>query len=248
VRKTVFITGGSRGIGAALALSACRRGFDVALTYAQRAEQAEEVLRQAKELAPEAKARAYALDVRDSAAVDAVADRVLEDFGGVYAVIANAGVSLNGLAYSVTDADWRTVIDTNLTGTFFVCRAFLPEMVANREGRIVMLSSVTAPGASGQAAYAASKSGLSGLAGTLAREYGRRGITANILAPGYFETDMTREGVSPEKREFALRYSPAGRAGELGELCGAALFLLSEEAAYINGGTLRVTGGLGWVP
>lgn len=243
---TLFVTGGSRGIGAALVLDAARAGWDVAFTYVRHAEEAERVAAGARETGR--RVRAYALDVRDSAAVDAVADRVLADFDGVDAVVCNAGVSLNGLAYTLPDEDWRTVIDTNLTGSFHVCRAFLPELVARRGGRIVLVSSVTASGATGQAAYAASKAGLHGLGATLAKEYGQKGVTTNVVAPGYFDTDMTREGLSDDVAGFALRYCPARRLGELRELTRTILFLCGPDAAYVNGAVLPVTGGLDWAP
>jgi 3-oxoacyl-[acyl-carrier protein] reductase len=157
-------------------------------------------------------------------------------------------VSLNGLAYALTDDDWKTVIDTNLTGSFFVCRAFLPEMVARRAGRIVLVSSVTAGGASGQAAYAASKAGLHGLAATLAKEYGAKGVTANAVAPGYFDTDMTREGMSSDLSAYAREYCPVKRLGALPELTRTILFLCGPDAGYINGAVVPVTGGLDWAP
>jgi NAD(P)-dependent dehydrogenase (short-subunit alcohol dehydrogenase family) len=247
-RKTVFITGGSRGIGASLVVHAARHGYNVAFTYNSDKKGSERVTAAAQDAAPEGLIKAYQLDVKDSARVDEVADEVLGDFDNVWGVVANAGISINELAYSVTDEHWREVIDTNLSGSFFVSRAFLPELVANKGGRIILISSVTAPGASGQVAYAASKSGLVGVAGTLAREYGKKGITTNVISPGYFETDMTRDGVSDDKKEFANRFGPLGRAGELEELAGAVMYLLSDSASYVNGANLPVTGGLDWVP
>ena len=196
-----------------------------------------------------ARVRHWPLDVRDAAAVDAVADEVAGEFDGVWAVVCNAGVNLNGLAYSVSDEDWRTVIDTNLTGTFHVCRAFLPELVANKGGRILVMSSITAGGASGQAAYAASKAGLQGLALTLAKEYGPKGITTNVVVPGYFDTDMTRgEAMADSLRDFAVSYCPLRRLGELDELARTILFLAGDGAGFINGAVIPVTGGLGWAP
>lgn len=243
-----FVTGGSRGIGEAIVIEAARQGHDVAFTYNQNEERAQRVLAGLRDLAPRGKFSAHALDVRDSAAVEVVGDRVLDEHGTVDVVVANAGVNKNGLAASMSDEDWRLVIDTNLTGTFFVCRQFLPTMVANRFGRIVMISSLGRGGVTGQASYAASKAGLCGLSSTLAKEYGRKGITSNVVVPGFFETDMTRGGMSGSNREFWLKYCPLERLGELPEIAKVVLFLSSDGAGYINGEAINVTGGLDWAP
>jgi len=247
-RPLLFVTGGSRGIGRALVEAAAAAGWNVAFTYVSRAEAAREVVDAAHRLAPDAQVRCWPLDVRDSGAVDRVADEVLAAFGQVDAVVPNAGVSLNGLAYALPDADWSTVIDTNLSGAFYVCRAFLPALVAQRKGRILLVGSVIAGGASGQVAYAASKAGLIGLASTLAKEYGPKGITANVVAPAYFETDMTRDTMSAGLVDYANRFCPVRRLGALDELAATMLFLISDKAGYINGETIRVTGGLDWAP
>jgi NAD(P)-dependent dehydrogenase (short-subunit alcohol dehydrogenase family) len=243
-----FVTGGSRGIGESIVIEAARAGHDVAFTYVSGKERADRVLAGARDIAPKGKFKAYALDVRDSSAVEAVGDKVLEEFDTVDVVVANAGVNLNGLAANMPDDDWKTVIDTNLTGTFYVCRQFLPTMVGNRSGRIIMISSLGKGGVTGQAPYAASKAGLLGLSSTLAKEYGRKGITSNVVAPGFFETDMTREGMSGSNREFWLKYCPLGRLGELPEIAKVVLFLAGDGASYINGETINVTGGLDWAP
>jgi len=243
-----FVTGGSRGIGAAIVLDAIRTGHDVAFTYLHRQEQALEVVEQARRLRPEGTCRAYQLDVRDSAAVEKVGDQVLDEFETVHAVVANAGVNLNNLAVSMSDEEWQTVIDTNLTGAFYVCRQFLPTFLGGGFGRIILISSIGAHGVSGQANYAASKAGLLGLSAALAKEYGRKGITSNVVVAGFFDTDMTREGMSEANRSFWLKYCPVGRVGELGEVSKAVLFLASDGASFINGQTLGVTGGLDWAP
>lgn len=246
--RTLFITGGSRGIGRAAALEAIRQGWQVAFTYVNNPEGAQETITQAKAIRADAAIRAWALDVRDSSAVDAVADSVLSHFNGVHAVVPNAGVSVNGLAYSLTDDDWKSVIDTNLSGAFYVCRAFLPELVANRWGRILFVSSIIAGGATGQVAYAASKAGLIGMATSLAKEYGPKGITTNVVAPAYFATDMTRDTMSEGLVDYANKFCPMRRLGSLDELAKTMLFLLSDGAGYINGETVRVSGGLDWAP
>jgi 3-oxoacyl-[acyl-carrier protein] reductase len=247
-RPVMFISGGSRGIGRAIVLAAVEAGWDVAFTFHQQGAAAEELLVDASKKAPQAKLRAYQLDVRQSEAVDRVADQVLADFNRVDAVVANAGVSLNGLAYSMTDQDWHTVIDTNLNGAYYVSRAFLPELVSRRKGRIVMLSSIIAGGASGQAAYAASKAGVIGLAASLAKEYGPKGVLTNVVAPGYFQTDMTRDTMSQGLVDFSNKYGPLGRFGHVDELAASVMFLVSDKAGFINGETIRVSGGLNWAP
>jgi NAD(P)-dependent dehydrogenase (short-subunit alcohol dehydrogenase family) len=244
----MFITGGSRGIGAALVVEAARCGWDVAFTYRRAGTDASRVAQQAEAARPGGRYAAFALDVRDPTAVDAVADRVLERLDGIDAVVCNAGITSNDLAYAMTDEAWHDVVDTNLGGSFRVSRAFLPELVSQRAGSIVMMSSVVAEGASGQAAYAASKAGLHGLANTLAKEYGPKGVRANVVVPGYFETDMTRADMSGQLREFATAYCPQRRMGALSEVCAAILFLAGDASAFVNGTTIRVTGGLDWAP
>ncbi len=173
---------------------------------------------------------------------------MLDDFGTIQGVVCNAGVNINGLAASLGDDEWQTVIDTNLSGSFYVCRQLLPSMVKARKGRIVMISSLGRGGVTGQAAYAASKAGLLGLSSTLAKEYGRKGITSNVVVPGFFETDMTREGMSDANKKFWLEYCPVGRMGHLSEVASVVMFLLSDGASYVNGESIAVTGGLDWAP
>ena len=243
-----FVSGGSRGIGASIVLQAARGGHDVAFTYASNEAAATAVLEQARSLAPAARFEAWRLDVRDSAAVEAVGEQVLDRFGGMDVVVANAGINKNNLVVSMSDEEWCSVIETNLNGAFYVCRQFLPTFLANRFGRIVLISSLGATGVSGQANYCASKAGLLGLSVTLAKEYGPRGVTSNVISPGFFETDMTREGMSSQNREFWLRYCPLRRLGELPELAELVMFLASPGGGYINGQEIRVNGGLGWAP
>jgi 3-oxoacyl-[acyl-carrier protein] reductase len=244
----VFVTGGSRGIGEAIVLEAARQGHDVAFTYLNQRHRAEVVAEKARALSPRSRVLAYALDVRNSAHVEAVGEQLVEDFGSVDVVVANAGINLNGLVISTCDEDWQAVIDTNLTGTFYVCRQFLTTFLANGFGRIIIVSSLGHSGVSGQASYAASKAGLLGLSATLAKEYGRKGITSNVVLPGFFDTEMTRTDMSQANREFWLRYCPLGRVGDLDEVAGVVLFLASEAASYINGQAIAINGGLDWAP
>lgn len=240
------VTGGARGLGRSIVLAARARGHDVAFTYRTSREAAQEVERVGADLGGGGFCRAYPLDVRDATQVDGTADRVTEDMGGVEAVVCNAAITRDGLAVSMSDEDWRDVLDTNLTGSFFVVRAFLPALLSAELGRIVLVGSVAEHGIAGQASYCASKAGLGGLARALAKEYGPKRITTNVVAPGFFDTDMTREAMSEQLQRFWHEHCPVGRAGRASELASAVLYLASEEASFINGQTLSVTGGLDW--
>jgi NAD(P)-dependent dehydrogenase (short-subunit alcohol dehydrogenase family) len=241
-----FVTGGSRGIGAAIVLHAARSGHDVAFTFVNDETAAQDVLRQAREMRPEGRYQAYRLDVRKSLDVDKVGASVLADFDSVEVVVTNAGVNRNGLLISMSDEDWHLVLDTNLSGAFYVCRFFLPTFLTNRFGRFILISSLGSGGVSGQGNYAASKAGLLGLSGTLAKEYGKKGITSNVISPGLFETDLTRTEWSKENSKFWIEYCPLGRLGELPEIADLVTFLASPGAAFINGQDIRVNGGLDW--
>jgi len=245
-----FITGGSRGIGAALVEHAVQEGHDVAFTYVHAEDKAHAVAKKAAALREGATVRCYQLDVRDSEQVDAVLERVVEDFETIDVLVNNAGITRDGLLMSMSNDEWRDVIDTNLTGAFYVIRAALPTLIANKYGRIISISSVIANGATGQANYAASKSGLHGLTRSVAKEYGRKRITANSVVPAFFDTDMTREHMPESIRSFWKQYAPIrkGRVGELSELTSVVLFLASEKAAFINGQEINVTTGLDWTP
>jgi NAD(P)-dependent dehydrogenase (short-subunit alcohol dehydrogenase family) len=245
-RRVIFVTGGSRGIGAGLVEGAAEDGFDVAFTYKERRDAAERVCGRVRERAPGAKCVAYQLDVSDSSAVERVGDQVLEDFGDVHVVVANAAITHAGLAFSTSDEDWRRVIETNLTGAFFVARQFLPALLANGFGRLIFISSIAARGMSGDAAYSASKAGLLGLSAALAKEYGRKGITSNTLLLSLFETDMTEKELTREKREFYTRHSPVGRVGRASEVTAAVLYLASDGAGFVTAQEIGITGGLDW--
>ncbi len=206
------------------------------------------MIEQACRRGPVRRCLAYPLDVRDSTAVEEVGDRILEDLGGMDVVVNNAACNRPGLAATTSDEDWREVLETNLSGAFYVCRFFLPTFLAAGFGRFVHLSSVAMHGMTGEAAYAASKAGLVGLSATLGKEYGRKGITSNVLVLGCFETDMTRQKLSPENRHFWDQLCPTGRAGRLPEVAQAVLFLASAEAGFVNAQAIHLTGGMDWVP
>lgn len=246
-RKVMFVSGGSRGIGAEIVVASARAGFDVAFTYRAQRAAAEAVQQRASDAAPGARVRAYQLDVRDTSQVESVGDAVLDELDSVDIVVASAAVTKVGLAFSTSDEDWNEVLDTNLTGAFRVTRQFLPSMLANRWGRFIYISSVAAGGMKGDPAYCASKAGLIGFAKAIAKEYGRKGITSNALVLGLFETDMSAEGMSSDNRRFYEAYCPIGRAGHVDEVSEAILYLCREGSSVVNGQELRLTGGLDWV-
>lgn len=243
-----YITGGSRGIGKSVVKETVLAGHDVAFTYVTRPDLAEEVVAECKQLAPNSKVKAYQLNVTDSDAVEAVTDQVMEDFDRIDVLINNAGINRPGMAMSMSDEDWKEVLDTNLTGPFFMCRAVLPHFLAAGGGSFIHFSSIATYGISGQLSYCASKAGLLGLSSGLAKEYGRKNITSNVLVLGLFETDMVREGLSGSNREFWLQYCPAGRFGKTNEIAHMCLYLASPTARFVTGQVMTLTGGLEHAP
>jgi 3-oxoacyl-[acyl-carrier protein] reductase len=239
-----LITGGSRGIGKALVLDAARAGHDVAFTYATRGDLAQAVTAEAQQLAPASKVKAYELDVRNSTDVDASVDQVVNDFDTVHVLINNAGINRPGLAMSMSDEDWKDVIDTNLTGAFYMVRAVLPHFLANGGGSFIHVSSIATFGISGQLGYCAAKAGLLGLSRGLAKEYGSKNVRSNVLMLGLFDTDMVREGLSQANRDFWLKYCPLQRFGDVREISQLCVYLASDAAGFINGQELTLTGGL----
>jgi NAD(P)-dependent dehydrogenase (short-subunit alcohol dehydrogenase family) len=217
-----LVTGGTRGIGASIA----QRLKDDGRTVVTLGRSGGDVQ----------------ADVGDPASVQAAFDEVRERFGPVLILVNNAGVTADGLAVRMPDEDWTTVIETNLNGAFNCTKRGLEDMLKARWGRIVNVSSVSAlRGNSGQANYAASKAGLLGFTRVIAREMGKRNITTNAITPGFIETDMTAELPADVLRAEI----PAARIGKPEEVAAAVAFLVSDEAAYINGATLAVDGGLG---
>ncbi|MBM7410902.1 3-oxoacyl-[acyl-carrier protein] reductase [Clavibacter michiganensis] len=229
--RTVVVTGGNRGIGYAIAEEMLRRGHRVAVTA--RSGQG-----------PEGSLTVRA-DVTDAASVDAAFTEVEAAYGPVEVVVANAGITRDTLMMRMSDDDFTEVVDTNLGGAFRVVKRASKGMLKARFGRIVLISSVVGLyGSGGQVNYAASKSGLVGLARSVTRELGARGITANVVAPGFIETDMTAE--LPEAKAAEYKKSiPAGRYGTAAEVAGVVAWVSSDEAAYISGAVIPVDGGLG---
>lgn len=243
-----FVTGGSRGIGAAIVLRAVADGHDVAFAYLGNEERAQDVVARAAEKNADSKCRAYRMDVRDPDEVESVGNQILDDFETVDVVVNNAGINRDNLAVSMTDEEWHDVMATNLYGPFYVARHFLIAMLANRFGRIINISSVGATGTTGQINYSASKAGLVGLTRTLAKEYGARGITANNVVLGWFETEMTDDSMPQKTQKFWLDLCPKQRTGYLSEVTSVVQFLASKEAEFVNGADIPVTGGLDHAP
>ena len=239
--KVVVVTGASRGIGRGIATAFAKQGATVACVATTEAGAAGTV---AVIEAEGGKAKAYACDVSQSEAVDALFTAIVNELGTPAVLVNNAGINRDTLLIRMKDEDWDKVVDVNLKGTFLCIRAVARVMMKARYGRIVNISSVVGQtGAAGQANYAASKAGLFGLTMSVAKELGSRGITCNAVAPGFIETDMT-EDLPAEMRESVIKTAPAGRLGTPADIAPAVLFLASEEAAYVTGQTITVDGGL----
>ena len=228
--RIVLVTGGNRGIGLAIARAFAARGDRVAVTA--RSGEVDGFL-------------TLKCDVTSTDDVDAAFDQLEAEWGPAEVVVSNAGITRDGLALRMKDADFTDVVDANLAGTFRVARRAVKPMTRARTGRLVFLSSVVGlSGSAGQANYAAAKSGLVGLARSLAREFASRNITVNVVAPGPIETDMTA-ALGDDRQGELTAAVPLGRFGTADEVAAAVTFLASPEAAYITGAVLPVDGGLG---
>jgi 3-oxoacyl-[acyl-carrier protein] reductase len=229
--RTVLVTGGNRGIGFAIASEFVAQGHRVAVT--------------ARSGSGPAGTLTVRADVTDSAALDAAFTQVETELGPVEVVVANAGITRDMLLMRMSEEDFTDVIDTNLSGAFRVVKRASKGMLKAKFGRIILVSSVVGLlGGAGQVNYAASKSGLVGLARSITRELGSRGITANVVAPGFIETDMTAE--LPEQQQAEYKKSiPAGRFATAEEVARVIAWIASDDAAYISGAVIPVDGGLG---
>ena len=232
--KTALVTGASRGIGSAIARELAQAGATVVVAYLT-------AEAEANALADEIDGRAVQGDV--SSADDA--KRVVEEAGDVDILVNNAGVTRDGVLARMSDDDWRTVLETNLSSVFYTCRAITRPMMRRRSGAIVNISSIVGlHGNFGQTNYGASKAGIIGFTKSLARELGSRGVRANVVAPGYVTSRLT-DAIPEDARATMLSNTPLGRLGEPEDVAGAVRFLCSDEARFITGDVLLVDGGLG---
>jgi 3-oxoacyl-[acyl-carrier protein] reductase len=228
------VTGGSRGIGRAIAVELAKAGAEVVVGYRSGTEEAESV-------ATEIQGRAIEADVADPEQAKAL----VEEAGEIAILVNNAGLTRDGVLARMTDADWRDVIETNLSSVFYTCRAASRGMMKRRSGSIVNISSIVGlRGNWGQTNYSSSKAGIIGFTKSLARELGSRGVRANVVAPGYVKTRLTDE-LPQEARDAMLGNTPLGRLGDPEDVAGAVRFLCSDEASFITGEVLLVDGGLG---
>ena len=229
--RTVLVTGGNRGIGYAIAQRMLAEGHRVAVT-ARSGEGPEGAL-------------TVRAEMNDSASIDAAFTEVEAQHGPVEVVVANAGITRDTLLLRMSEEDFTEVIDTNLTGTFRVVKRAAKGLLKGRFGRVILISSVVGLyGSPGQINYSSSKAALVGFARSLTRELGSRGITANVIAPGFIETDMTAALPEAQQKQY-LDSIPAGRFGQVDEIANAAVWLASDNAAYISGAVIPVDGGLG---
>ena len=238
--KIALVTGGSQGLGRAIALKLAENGADIAIAYVGPEEPAQSTAREIEALGRRVKL--YVCDVRDEAACNETVAAVSKDLGKVDILVNNAGVTRDGLMVSMKDEDYNMVLDINLKGAFHMTRACYRDFMRRRSGKIINISSIAGlVGNAGQVNYAASKAGLIGMSKSIAKELGSRGVCCNCIAPGFIATDMTKD---IKEDNPLLVQVPMKRMGSPEDVANAALFLASPESDYITGETLRVDGGL----
>jgi 3-oxoacyl-[acyl-carrier protein] reductase len=227
----VFVTGGNRGIGLAIAQRFAKDGFKVAISY--------------REQKPSDDFYMVKADVTDSKSIDSAIDEIEKNLGALDVVVINAGTNKDALAMRLEDSDMENIINTNLMGSLRVARRSVKSMIKNRKGRIIFIGSVVGLlGSPGQMVYASTKAGLIGAARSLAREVGSRGVTVNVVAPGYVDTDMTND-LDEARKDMIASSTPLGRTASASEIAGVVRFLASEDASFITGAVIPVDGGLG---
>ncbi len=240
--KRVLVTGGSRGIGKATALALAKAGAAVAINYQNSVEAADEVCRSAANLGVQA--TAYRADVSHEDQTKTMIDNVLDDFGGIDILVNNAGITRDKSFLKMTKLMWDEVMGVNLNGVFHITRLLLPGMVEAGWGRVINMTSIVGQtGNFGQANYAVTKGGLIAFTMTLAREVARKGVTVNAVAPGFIETDMTKD-MPPAGLSVVTSMTPMGRLGKADEVAAAVLFLALPAASYVTGQVIPVNGGM----
>lgn len=240
--KIAVVTGASRGIGKAIAMKFAQLGATVVINYNGSAQKAEKVKQSI--IADGGRAVIKQCNVADYDACEAFIKEVIDQFGRIDILVNNAGITKDGLIMRMSEEDFTNVVDVNLKGTFHCIRFASRQMMKQRSGRIINMSSVVGiSGNAGQINYAASKAGVIGMTKSAAKELASRGITVNAIAPGYIETDMTNV-LSDKVKEETMKQIPLGRLGQTGDIAAAAAFLASDEAGYITGQVLAVDGGM----
>ncbi|WP_307334736.1 3-oxoacyl-[acyl-carrier-protein] reductase [Caldalkalibacillus uzonensis] len=240
--KVALVTGGARGIGRAIVLALAKAGADVAINYAGSEQAASQLVQEVEHLGQ--KAIAVKANVAEQAAVNDMVKQVIETFGRLDILVNNAGITRDNLLMRMKEEEWDAVINVNLKGVFNCTKAVTRQMMKQKSGRIINISSVVGVmGNAGQANYVAAKAGVIGLTKTTARELAARGITVNAVAPGFIQTDMT-DVLGEEIKEQLLTQIPLGRLGDPDDIARVVKFLASDDAAYITGQTIHVDGGM----
>ncbi|MDO5381333.1 MAG: 3-oxoacyl-[acyl-carrier-protein] reductase [Eubacteriales bacterium] len=240
--KVALVTGAGRGIGSSIAKRLAREGATVIVNYSGNSDAANETVKVITDKG--GKAEVYQCNVENSEAVKDMVDYIVKTYGKIDILVNNAGITRDGLMLRMSEEDFDKVIDVNLKGTFNCVKCVSRQMLKQRSGRIVNMSSVVGiAGNVGQVNYSASKAGVIGLTKSAAKELASRGITVNAVAPGYIDTDMTKV-LSPELKEGIIKTVPLGRMGETDDISNAVAFLVSDEASYITGQVLSVDGGM----